>query len=99
MPLKVTCSNCNSAFSVKDEFIWKKGKCPKCGSIIEINKSVEQIESNKKTKKKKESRLGFALLLWLAIWAFFLTWLSPWFFVVAWWALFLFVYDLYKKKK
>lgn len=110
MWIKITCSKCNSTFSVKEEFIWKKWKCPKCGNIIEINKSVEveNIESNKIiknnnnnkiVKKKKESRLWFALLLWLAIWAFFISGLSTWFFILAWWAIFLFAYDLYKKKK
>ena len=61
MWIKITCSNCNSVFSVKEEFIWKKGKCPKCGNIIEIKETIEN--NNEETKEKqglfKKNKLVF----------------------------------------
>lgn len=92
MEIKITCPECNSNFNVKEEYIWKKGKCPKCWNIIEIKKN-DIIEK----KEKPQSRIWFSILFALAIWAFFTTWLSPWFFLLAWWALFLLLYIKYIK--
>lgn len=36
MPIRVTCKNCNSKISAKDELLGQKRKCPKCGAVIVI---------------------------------------------------------------
>lgn len=102
MNIIVTCESCNTKFNVKQEHAWKKGKCPKCKNIIEIkNESIIKNDINKedieKKPKKTESRIWFAILLALAIGAFFIGGLSFQFYLLAWGAIFLFSYPLYKK--
>ncbi len=89
MTIKITCPNCSSDFNVKEIYIWKEWKCPKCSHLIKINKN---------NNDKKHNRIWFAILLALAIAAFFIKWISPWFFLLSWWSLFLFIYDIYKRK-
>jgi len=36
MPIAIRCAGCGSEFKVADQFAGKRGKCPKCGSIIQI---------------------------------------------------------------
>jgi hypothetical protein len=36
VPISLTCGNCQQSLTVKDEFAGKRGKCPKCQSIIPI---------------------------------------------------------------
>lgn len=54
MSIKITCPNCNSVSNVKEEYIWKKWKCPKCWTIIEI-KDNSKIENTTKETTPKET--------------------------------------------
>jgi uncharacterized RDD family membrane protein YckC/predicted RNA-binding Zn-ribbon protein involved in translation (DUF1610 family) len=37
MPISVTCQSCNKVLKVPDAAIGKKGRCPQCGTVIEIS--------------------------------------------------------------
>ena len=68
MWIKITCSNCNSVFSVKEEFLWKKWKCPKCGNIIEIkvwNEEKEVVIKEKEGLFKKNR--GIFKIIWIIV--------------------------------
>jgi predicted Zn finger-like uncharacterized protein len=41
----ITCSNCESKIRVPDSAAGKKGKCPKCGTVIAIPAAEEPIEA------------------------------------------------------
>ncbi len=68
MWIKITCSNCNSVFTVKEEFIWKKGKCPKCGNKIEIKVWNEEKKVVIKDKQGlfKNNKLIFKII-WIIV--------------------------------
>ena len=36
MPIPVQCQNCGKSMKVKDDMAGKRGKCPQCGSVIEV---------------------------------------------------------------
>ncbi len=36
MPIPVTCPQCKSAFRVKDHLAGRRGKCPRCGGVIQV---------------------------------------------------------------
>ncbi len=36
MAIRVQCSSCGATMNVKDELAGKRGKCPKCGAVIDV---------------------------------------------------------------
>src|SRR4051794_27308346 len=36
MAIRVECLSCRSTFGVRDDFAGRRGKCPKCGSAVEV---------------------------------------------------------------
>ena len=36
MPNRVKCGSCDSVFQVPDGFSGRRGKCPKCGAVMEL---------------------------------------------------------------
>jgi predicted Zn finger-like uncharacterized protein len=41
MSVRVTCPECEQSFSVREESLGKRGKCPKCGEIIRVEAPEE----------------------------------------------------------
>ncbi len=41
MPFSVTCDNCQKTLKVPDKAAGKKGKCPRCGTVIRLNAPAE----------------------------------------------------------
>jgi hypothetical protein len=37
MPVQISCQSCSASLKVRDEFLGRKGKCPKCGQIIALS--------------------------------------------------------------
>ena len=56
MSINVTC-DCGKAFSVRDELLGRKGKCPSCGDIIWIgNSGSEEASQTPRPKRAKAPR-------------------------------------------
>ena len=58
MAIPVRCTGCGSAMKVADQYAGKKGKCPKCGGIVQVPKIARAMNSrqpaavNRPTAKK-----------------------------------------------
>jgi S1-C subfamily serine protease/phage FluMu protein Com len=44
MSIPVGCANCGSTLKVADQYAGKKGKCPKCGGVIQVPKIAQPIQ-------------------------------------------------------
>ena len=51
MAILVRCTGCGSAMKVADQYTGKKGKCPKCGGIVQVPKIAQTIEPQRPAAK------------------------------------------------
>ncbi len=52
MSIDVTCGCCKTRFRVKDEYEGKRGKCPRCQSIVEIPQLLDIIENERSPSRR-----------------------------------------------
>jgi uncharacterized protein YxjI len=48
MPIQVVCNGCRSGYTLKDEHVGKKLKCPKCAAVIEVPLAADLAAEPKK---------------------------------------------------
>ena len=84
MKIETKCRNCNKIFNIEENKILTNPYCPECWNWYKLDIILE---------KEKNNWFWIILLIWFAIFSFFVGGINPWLFLFLWWALFLFLYD------
>ena len=56
--IPVHCDECGRSFRVKEEFGGKRGKCPKCGAIVQVPRRAEPRSERAASHSKTQGAIG-----------------------------------------
>ncbi len=56
MPIRVVCRSCQSVFHVKDHLAGRRGKCPRCGNVVQVPQAKGSSQAKSASKGSATSK-------------------------------------------